>query len=158
MDMEVPKTLGEAIGTEPQWLRTWVRILVATHLAAVFFLVERRERRFRIRPEPLAILVAFVAAGVAMGRLYEEIGYVRLLGSAHLVFWGPVFVWILRTRRRLHPVRSPFGFYLHAYLLIAGISLLIDASDVIRHLLGDGQLSDRQPDVSVALRPNSSSV
>ena len=35
---------------------------------------------------------------------------------------------------------SLFSKYIHAYLIIAGISLVIDAVDVIRYLLGDGQL------------------
>lgn len=143
MELELPQTLGEAMATEPLWLRTWIRLLVAANLGAVLFLFERREGRFRIRPEPPAILAAFVAAGVAMGWLYEQVGYVRLLGLAHLVFWGPVFAWIFLARRKLHSSRSPFGVYLRVYLLIAGASLAIDAIDVVRHLAGDGQLWGR---------------
>ena len=140
MDPELPKTLGEAMASEPLWLRTWIQVLVAANLGAVLFVVGREEGRWKIRSEPIAILLAFLAAAIAMGRLYEEIGYVRLLGIAHLVFWGPAYGWILFARRSRYPLRTPFGAYLHFYLVIAGLSLLVDAIDVIRHLTGDGQL------------------
>jgi len=143
MDSELPKSLAEAMATEPLWLRTWIQVLIVANLGAVLFVVGRTDGRWRVRPEPIAILVAFAAAGISMGALYEQVGYVRLLGLAHLVFWGPVFAWTLLVRRGLHPRRSAFGVYLRFYLVIAGISLAIDALDVVRYLAGDGQLWNR---------------
>ncbi len=143
MDTELPKTLADAMATEPLWLRAWIQLLIVANLGAVFFVVGREEGRWRVRPEPITILLGFAAAGISMGALYEQIGYVRLLGLAHLVFWGPVFAWILLSRRQRHPLRSAFGAYLRFYLVIAGISLAIDAIDVVRHLAGDGQLWGR---------------
>jgi hypothetical protein len=61
---------------------------------------------------------------------------VRLLGVAHLVFWGPAYAWIL-TRRRAIGTASLFGKYVAFYLVIAGISLVVDAVDVVRYLVGD---------------------
>lgn len=143
MDSELPKTLAEAMATEPLWLRAWIQLLIVANLGALFFVVGRVDGRWRVRPEPIAILVGFAAAGMSMGALYEQVGYVRLLGLAHLVFWGPVFAWILLARRQIHPPRSLFGAYLRFYLVIAGISLAIDALDVVRYLAGDGQLWGR---------------
>lgn len=140
---EIPKTLGEAMATEPLWLRTWIQVLVAANLSAVLFVLGREDGHWKVRPEPIAILSSFVAAGIAMGHLYHEVGYVRLLGIAHLVFWGPVYGWILFTRRRRHPLRTSFGAYLHVYLVIAGLSLAVDTIDVVRYLAGDGQLWGR---------------
>ncbi|MHA7836583.1 MAG: hypothetical protein ACX98W_03890 [bacterium] len=142
MDPELPKTLAEAMATEPLWLRAWIQVLIAVNMAAVLFIVGRSEGRWRIRWEPIAILGAFFGAVLAMGALYDAVGYVRLLGLAHLVFWGPVWAWILWHRAQ-YPLRSAFGIYLHVYLVIAGISLLIDALDVVRYLLGDGDLLGR---------------
>jgi len=143
MDPEIPKTLGAAMATEPLWLRSWIQVLVAAHLGALLFVVGRVQGHWKVRTEPIAILAVFVAAGLAMGRLYEEVGYVRLLGIAHLVFWGPVYTWILLARRKLYPLLTPFGAYLGFYLVIAGISLAIDAIDVARHMMGDGELWGR---------------
>lgn len=143
MESELPRSLGEAMATEPLWLRAWIQLLIVANLAAVLFVVGRVDGRWRLRPEPIAILAGFAAAGISMSALYEQVGYVRLLGLAHLVFWGPVFAWILLSRRQRHPLRSSFGAYLHFYLVIAGISLAIDAIDVVRYLAGDGQLWGR---------------
>jgi len=138
----MPATLNEAIATEPVWLQVWVMALVVTNLAALLFVVHREQGRWRVRAEPVAILVSFVAAGLFMGWLYGQVGYVRLLGLAHLVFWGPVWGWIL-SRRRAIGGETLFGKYIHVYLAVAGLSLLIDAVDVIRYLLGDGALLHR---------------
>lgn len=143
MESELPKSLAEAMASEPLWLRTWIQVLIVANLGAALFVVGRPDGRWRVRPEPIAILLAFAAAGIAMGALYEQVGYVRLLGLTHLVFWGPAFAWILLARRRLHPRRSPFGAYLRFYLVVAGISLAIDAVDVARYLAGDGELWGR---------------
>lgn len=59
----MPPTLGDALATEPLWLQAWVGVLVATNLLAALFVVAREEGRWRVRPEPGAILVAFFAAG-----------------------------------------------------------------------------------------------
>lgn len=140
--LEIPATLNDAIATEPMWLQLWVVLLVITNLGALLFVVGRREGRFHARPEPIAILVSFFAAAGLMSWIYAEVGYVRLLGLAHLVFWGPVWVWIL-SRRKVIGTADLFGKYLHVYLAVAGASLLIDLIDVIRYLLGDGALLNR---------------
>lgn len=139
MNESIPLTLGDAIAAGPAWLQGWVLILVVVHLAAVLFLLRRDGSRWRVRLEPVAILASFVLAGLFMAWLYNQVGYVRLLGLAHLLFWTPAYMWVL-TRRRAIGAGSPFGKYVHVYLLIAGISLVIDLIDVIRYMLGDGAL------------------
>lgn len=139
---DLPATLNDAIATEPLWLQAWVMGLVVANLAALLFVVGRREGRWFARPEPIAIVASFIAAALFMGWLYEQVGYVRLLGLAHLLCWGPVWVWIL-SRRRAIGTRTHFGKYVHVYLVIAGASLLIDGIDVLRYLVGDGELLGR---------------
>ena len=138
----MPPTLFEAIATEPFWLQAWVAALAGVHLPALAFVVGRDAGRWRVRPEPVAVLAGFVVAAVAMDWLYGQVGYVRLLGLAHLVGWTPAFAWVL-SRRRLFGSGSLFSRWLHVYLVVAGTSLVIDFVDVIRHLLGDGQLLNR---------------
>ena len=92
--------------------------------------------------KPIVMLASLIAAVTLMEWLYDQVGYVRLLGLAHLVCWTPVYVWFLR-RRRLVGTRSMFGRWVNAYLVIVGISLVIDFVDVTRHLLGDGELLHR---------------
>ena len=139
---DLPATLNEAIGTEPAWLQAWVVLLVLTNLAALLFVVGRREGGLRVRAEPIAILVSFFAAAVLMSWIYAEVGYVRLLGLAHIVFWGPVWLWLI-SRRKAIGTADLFGKYVHLYLGVAGVSLVIDVIDVVRYLLGNGELLHR---------------
>lgn len=141
-ETNIPATLGEAIATEPSWLQLWVLVLVVTNLAAVFFVANKSTDGWKARTEPIAIIIGFVAAAVIMNWMYGEYGYVRLLGLAHLIGWLPVYVWIV-TRRSGIGFESLFGKYIHTYLLVAGISLVIDLIDVVRYLVGDGELFNR---------------
>ena len=74
--------------------------------------------------------------------LYAQVGFVRLLGLAHLVYWTPVYGWIL-ARRHSIDTTSLFGEYVVLYLIVVGTSLVIDVVDVVRYLLGDGELLHR---------------
>jgi len=47
-------------------------------------------------------------------------------------------VWVWRTRNR--EAGTVYAKYLLVYLVIAGLSLVIDAVDVVRWLVGDGSL------------------
>ena len=138
----MPPTLGAAIGTEPMWLQTWVGVLGFVQLVGLVFVVGRVDGRWRVRPEPIVMLASLIAAATLMEWLYGQVGYVRLLGLAHIVCGTPVYVWFLR-RRRLVGTRPMFGRWINAYLVIVGISLVIDFVDVTRHLLGDGELLHR---------------
>lgn len=142
MDQSVPATLNDAISSEPMWLRVWVLTLVFTHLAAVLFMIHRRDSGWAVRVEAIAIVASFFLAAVAMNWLFHQVGYVRLLGLAHLLFWTPVYVWIF-LRRKTIGRGSMFGEYIIVYLIIVGVSLGIDLIDVVRYLLGDGELFNR---------------
>ena len=135
-----PATLGDAIASEPLWLQSWVGLLILSHLLAIIFVVGREEHGWRVRPVPILIIFSFFGAAVVMNWLYANFGYVRLLGLAHLLVWTPVYAWVLYQRKQIGAA-SLYGKYIHVYLLIAGVSLIIDAVDVIRYLIGDGDLS-----------------
>ena len=130
-----PATLSAAIASQAMWLQIWVMLLVAANMAALFFVVNRHDGKFGVRLEAVAILFAFVAAGAAMEWLYKQVGYVRLLGLPHLVFWVPVYSWLL-IKYRCGEFKGRFRVYLLGYFAIAGISLVIDAIDVFRYLVG----------------------
>jgi hypothetical protein len=129
-------TLTDVMAAEPLWIRIWLATLVATHFAALFFVVYREAGRWRVRSEPLAILASFLAAAILMNALYARFGYVRLLGLAHLVFWPAAYAWVLRRRRAIG-ASTGFGIYAHLYLVIAGICLVLDVIDLVRYWAGD---------------------
>ncbi len=135
MNEAAPMDLNAAIATQEPWLQAWIMVLVITNLLALLFVVFKQESGFKVRPEALAIVFSFVAAAILMTWLYEQYGYVRLLGLAHLVFWLPVYVWVLNKYRN-SAYSGWFQRYVILYLVIAGISLIVDFIDVVRYFLG----------------------
>tara|TARA_B110000444_G_scaffold252260_1_gene281291 strand:+ start:1162 stop:1563 length:402 start_codon:yes stop_codon:yes gene_type:complete len=127
------------MASEPLWLQAWIMLLVIANLAAIPFVLTKVEGAWRFRKECLAIVVSFMVAGMQMNWMYSTFGYVRLLGLAHLIAWTPAFVYVLMRRKELD-MSMVFAKYLHFYLVVAGISLAIDFVDVVRYLLGDGEL------------------
>ena len=148
-ELDIPATLGEAIATEPSWLQLWVLVLVVINLAGILFVIGKDAGRWKVRAEPIWILVSFFVAAVIMNWMYGEFGYVRLLGSAHLIAWLPVYVWIFRRRSGIG-LQSVFGKYIHTYLIVAGVSLIVDFIDLIRYLSGDGDLFNRWVSIDCA--------
>lgn len=129
--------LGEAVmATQPTWLIAYLFVLTAANLGAVFFIAKRTDKGWRPRYEALAIIAAFLLAGEFMEYLYQQYGYVRLLGLAHIVCWSPVYAWII-THRKDYEETPYFAKYVMFYLIMAGISLTIDVIDVARYALGE---------------------
>ncbi len=60
----------------------------------------------------------------------------RLLGLSHVLWWTPLFVWLLPQLMRQRPA-GVFGLWLIALSASNLISLAIDYVDVIRYLLGE---------------------
>ncbi len=132
----MPADLGAAIASSAAWVQIWVQVLVAVNIAAILFVIARKDGKFSVRIEAVAIVASFILAGVMMTWMYTQVGFVRLLGLPHLIFWMPVYVWLLVKFRR-GDFSSPFKYYLLLYFLVAGISLVIDISDVARYLIGE---------------------
>ena len=130
-------TLGDAIwATQPTWLLAYLMVLVAANLGAVFFIAKRTDKGWRPRYEAIAIVAAFLLAGEFMEHLYQQYGYVRLLGAAHIVFWTPVYIWVFTHLKNYAPYPY-FSKFVLFYLVIAGISLAIDIINVARYAMGD---------------------
>ncbi|MCG8339399.1 MAG: hypothetical protein MJE63_33240 [Proteobacteria bacterium] len=135
MNETIPANLNAAIATQPMMIRVWIMVLVAVNLVAILFILTRQRGKLKIRPESMAVVVSFFAAGLFMSWLYGRVGYVRLLGLPHLIFWTPVYIWLFLKFRK-GEFKTPFKQYVMVYLVIAGISLVIDAVDVVRYGLG----------------------
>ena len=133
---DLPGTLGEAISTEPTWLVSWLVLLVGTQFLSIALVIYKDEQGFRFRWEPLAIIGCFLLAGAIMEAMYARMGYVRFLGLAHIIGWAPIYIYLVIKRKGIGFV-TLWGKYVHLYLLIAGISLVIDTVDVVRYLVGD---------------------
>lgn len=112
----------------PLFWRLWVGLLILANGVAPLFFLDSLEAR--------VTLGAFaLGAGIQMA-IFRVRGFVRLLGVGHLVVWIPLLVW-LAPRLAAAGVDDPFGAWLAALTAVNGVSLLIDAVDVVRYALGD---------------------
>ena len=135
--MQTYDNLGDAVmATQPGWLLAYLMVLTAANLGAVFFIAKKTPQGWRPCYEAIAIIVAFLLAGEFMEFLYQQYGYVRLLGLAHIVFWVPVYAWLF-THRKDYEATPYFAKFVLFYLVMAGISLTIDVIDVARYALGE---------------------
>jgi len=124
--------MAEHLLQEPLWLQLWVGWLVVANLSAVIFLVKSVEARW--------VLGLFIVNALFMEWLYTQVGYVRLLGLSHVIFWTPLLIYLWK-RRKFTYLSTWTGKYLYLVFITDGISLVIDYIDVARYLLGDGRLA-----------------
>jgi len=125
-------TFNEAIAAQDLWLRVWVYWMMAAFFGVTLILLAARTTR----RDALAVAGAFILGAVLMSVMYDRLGYVRLLGLPHLIFWAPlaVYLWV---RLRDEAVTAPQRPAIWLLLATIGVSLVFDVSDVARYLLGE---------------------
>ena len=106
------------IAKQPQWVQVWLDIMmvVLLGLSAVFSFV---------RVEARWVLAGFLLGAVAM------------LGLAHVIFWTPVLIYLLRRRAKWRLKETWSGKWIALAAIVMTVSLAFDYSDVARWLLGE---------------------
>jgi hypothetical protein len=117
--------MGELLA-QPPWLLAWVNWMGVVNLASLAFL-RRTEARWTI--------TAFAASFATMNLLYAVVGYERLLGLAHVLFWTPLLIFVAPRLQR-HGSDSAYGLWLRILVATNGLSLVVDYADVIRWFAG----------------------
>jgi hypothetical protein len=115
--------------------RLWMILLQIVNLIGPLFFIGRLEAWI--------VLAGYFLAAVVIVRMHRRLGWVRLLGIGHFI-WFPMLPW-LGARLAAEMFSGPFAFWLLAVIVVNGISLMIDVIDVLRYIAGD-----RQPIVNSA--------
>jgi len=122
----------EAIATQPQWVQYWLNwmglVIVATFGVLLFSKTTRRDS--------LIILATMIAAYFSMVWLYQQLGFVRLLGIVHVILWTPLAVY-LWNRLKNPQITTPFRQIIWLFLATITVSLMFDYADVVRYVLGE---------------------
>ena len=105
----------------------WVMLLMTVNMIVPFFYLGTLEGK--------VVLGAAVLGALLQTWIFSAKGFVRLLGIGH-VAWVPMVAW-LWTRLDVAPAGSFFRYWLLATIILVSLSLLIDATDVIRYLRGE---------------------
>ena len=102
--------------------------LVAANTAGLVFLP---------RVEPLVLWIVIVAGLVFMARVYQKMGFVRLLGAGHAL-WLFVVPWLAFRWMNLPADASGwFHMWLGWVIVTDAVSLVLDARDTAAFLAGD---------------------
>jgi hypothetical protein len=103
-------------------------VIVATPVILAFSKATRRDA--------LIVLLTNISVIVAMGWLYRQIGYVRLLGIVHVILWTPLFVYLF-NRAKNGEMTLPFRLVIWLFVATLAVSLAFDYVDVMRYLLAE---------------------
>lgn len=125
-------TMQEAIALQPAWVEHWLRVLfLCAFILPAALLIWKQTRLTAI-----FTIISSVAAGFATATLYDAVGYVKLLGLPHIIFWTPLAIYLITQLRKPEIPRMP-RVIMMVILGAITISLVFDYSDVLRYLLGD---------------------
>ena len=111
----------------PLWVQFWVLWLIIANSVSFLFLKHS---------EGKVVAVVWVLNGISMMAAAELLGYNRLLGAVHVVWWTPLMVYLYRRKSELD-TSTWFGRWVVVLLFTNTTSLIIDYIDVVRYALGD---------------------
>ncbi len=113
----------------PVLWQVWLAVLVATNLVVPMFFLQRLEAR--------VVLGTILASMALMTLLTARFGFTRIVGLGHIL-WIPMLAFLF-TRLGDIPASDAFGIWIRTLFVLNGISLAIDAVDVIRYNAGERQ-------------------
>lgn len=122
----------EAITLQPQWVQYWLNWLLFGGFVLPLALLIWRQSRITA----VVAVVATLASGLTIGWLYEQMGYVKLLGLPHIIVWTPLAIYLVMQIRREHMPVWPKRI-MSVVLATIIISLAFDYTDAIRYFLGE---------------------
>ncbi len=107
--------------------RLWIMLLVTVNLVVPLFFLGRLEAQL--------VIGALLLSMTLMTILTHFAGYTRILGLGHMPWiLLLLFLW---SQFSQHPPNDLFGVWLRILFGLNAISLLIDATEVVRYLAGD---------------------
>ena len=128
-------TLEEALAQQPAWLGIWLNIMMLGAFVAPLALFIWKQTRL----VAFAAVVAGVLSAVGVSWMFDQLGYVRLLGLPHVILWTPLAIYLIAKIRAEDMPAWPRRIMMVVLATIL-ISLAFDYTDVIRYFLGDTDL------------------
>ena len=131
--MENQMPFNEAMFTLANgWMTVWLYwmsfAIIVTPLVLVFSKATRLDAAI--------VLLTNIAMLIGMGWLYEQMGYVRLMGIVHVILWTPLFIYLFRRAKNGEmPLLCRLTIWMFAATL--AVSLVFDYTDFVRYLLGE---------------------
>ena len=125
-------TFEEATALQPAWVGIWLNILLfGAFILPVALLFWKQSR---ITAIVTLVASALSAAGVIW--IFNELGYVKLMGLSHIIFWTPLVFFLFSKAKQPDMPAWPRRILWFVMVTIV-ISLAFDYVDVARYFLGE---------------------
>jgi asparagine N-glycosylation enzyme membrane subunit Stt3 len=125
-------TLSQALETQPLWVQYWNYFMVFCIVLVPLSLLIWKQSRFT----SVIVVAASLLAGVGVFRIFDALGYVKLLGLPHVIVWTPLVWFLFRQIKRNDMPVWPRRIML-LVLAVFLVSLSFDYVDVLRYVLGE---------------------
>jgi len=126
-------TFNEAVAAHaPAWVAIWMNFLLLGAIVLPLTLFFWKATRLTA----LFSLIAGVISVAGIMFLYQQLGYVKLLGLGHIVAWTPlaIYLWIKMRSPDVPPApRAIIGVVLTTIM----VSLVFDYIDAARYIAGE---------------------
>ena len=131
--MENQITFNEAMFTlATGWMTVWLYWMAFAIIVTPLVLVFSKATRL----DAVIVFLTNLAMFVGMGWVYEQMGYVRLLGIVHVILWTPLFIYLfLRAKKGEMPLLCRLAIWM--FVATLAVSLVFDYTDVARYLLDE---------------------
>jgi hypothetical protein len=125
-------TLAQSIAQQPQWVQYWLYVLIFGIVALPLTLLIWKQTRLTA----VITIAASVIAGLGVSWLYDQLGYVKLLGLPHIILWTPLVLYLFGQIKREDMPAWPKRIMM-VVLAVFVASLVFDYVDVVRYVLGE---------------------
>ena len=125
-------TLSQALETQPLWVQYWNYFMVFCIVLVPLSLLIWKQSRLAA----VIVVAASLLAGVGVYRIFDALGYVKLLGLPHIIVWTPLVWFLFRQIKRNDMPVWPRRIML-VVMAVCLVSLMFDYVDVVRYVLGE---------------------
>lgn len=125
-------TLDQAIALQPLWVQYWLYVVILGIVVLPLTLLIWKQTRLTA----LITIAASILAGLGVSKLYDQLGYVKLLGLPHIILWTPLVWYLWRQIKRKDMPEWPRRI-MTLVLAVFVASLVFDYVDVARYVLGE---------------------
>jgi len=126
-------TFNEAVAAHaPAWVAIWMNLLLLGAIVLPLTLFFWKATRLTA----LFSLIAGVVSIAGIMLLYQQLGYVKLLGLGHIIAWTPLAIHLWFKMRLPDVSRAPRTIIGVVFATIM-VSLVFDYVDAARYIAGD---------------------
>ena len=131
--MENQMPFNEAMFTLASgWMIVWLYWMSFAIIVTPTVLIFSKATRL----DAVIVFLTNLAMFVGMAWIYEQMGYVRMMGIVHVILWTPLFIYLfLRAKKGEMPLLCRLAIWM--FVATLAVSLVFDYTDVARYLLGE---------------------